>query len=151
MQVATELSNMFSYSFLLIIIVILALICCVFVKLKDKSVAPQINEPDISKKDIKEIINAYLIKIDNLVKYIQKEEISNRDAYQKLSLLVRHFVFEVTNIKVQNYSLREIEKLNMPSLYELIKEFYHPEFAVLSQGEILKSIAKTKGVIASWK
>ena len=62
----------------------------------------------------------------------------------------RSFIFETTNIKVQNYTLNDISKINMPTLYELVSEYYDPEFSRISKGNIINSIAKTREVIVKW-
>ena len=41
---------------------------------------------------------------------------------------------------LQNYTLEEIEKLKMQVLYELVKEYYTPEFAKESIGDINSAI-----------
>ena len=51
---------------------------------------------------------------------------------------------------MQNYTLKEIKKLNMPKLYNLIKEYYIPEFANISSGNAEKSIAQAREVIRKW-
>jgi len=56
----------------------------------------------------------------------------------------------MTNIKVQNYTLSDIEKINIPILYELVKEYYEPEFSKSSEGNILISLEKTRKVMESW-
>ena len=73
-----------------------------------------------------------------------------RAGYQELSIIIRTFVNEVTGIEVQNYALKEIKKLEMPLLYELIKEYYAPEFSENSLGDIENSINKTRKVIEKW-
>lgn len=61
------------------------------------------------------------------------------------------FVFEVTDITTQNYSLSEIKKLNIPILYELIEEYYEPEFAEQTNGDFDNSINKARRVIEQWE
>ena len=61
------------------------------------------------------------------------------------------FVFEITDITTQNYSLSEIKKLNIPILYDLIEEYYEPEFASKPKGDFEKSIIKARRVINEWK
>ena len=150
MQVTTEIQGMFSYSLLLIILLIIILII-IFFRMREKKV-PKIEEQVIipPKKDINAIKKNYLIKINNLYEDFNNQKISNRKAYQLLSSLIRNFIFEVTNIKVQNYTLRDIQTLNMPQLYNLVSEYYDPEFAVISRGNIMESINKTKEVINKW-
>ena len=155
MQVETELSDMFSYSFLPIIIFIIVLLGLIIIfklykphKAKEKVV---LKTNTLSYNDTLNIKKKYLLQLDNLVKEVNDNSINVRKAYQKLSKLIRNYIFETTGIKVQNYTLSEIEKVNMPSLYELVKEFYNPEFSISSSGNILESISKTRVVIEKWK
>ena len=77
-------------------------------------------------------------------------KIELREAYQQISSEMRLFVFEMTDIKTQNYSLAEIKELNLPILYELIEEYYEPEFASKSVGDFNASITKARRVISEW-
>lgn len=90
---------------------------------------------------------AELYKIENDLK---NHKTGIRAAYQKMSVCIRKFVYEVTGIKVQHYTLFEIKTLNMPMLEDLITEYYAPEFARKSVGDISASIEKTKRVIERW-
>lgn len=102
-------------------------------------------------KNIYEIKQKYFIKLDQLTLQVQNKTISNRNAYQLLSSIIRNFIYDVTGIRVQNYSLAEIESLNISFLTDLVKEYYDPEFAKESGGNILTSIERTRGVIQLWK
>lgn len=150
MQITVELSPMFSYSFGIIIFVIIAIIVIFWmIKLYKK---PKINETFIipPSKNLIAIKNGYLQQLYNLEKDFNEKKISNRQAYQTLSMLIRNFIYEATNIKVQNYTLKEISTLNMPILYELVSEYYAPEFSTISQGNIASSINRTRVVIEKW-
>ncbi len=154
MQLTTELNEMFSYSLwpiLLFLVIILFLIIIYILKVK-KSKKPiiKINKVIDSSVNLNKIKSDYLNKINNLVNDVKEEKIANRTAYLELSKIIRKFVYKVTNIKVQNYTLQEIKKLNIPILTELVLEYYQPEFAKDSKGNILKSIEKTKEVIEKW-
>ena len=78
------------------------------------------------------------------------KKINLRTAYQKISEIIRLFVFEMTDITTQNYSLREIKKLNIPILYQLIEEYYEPEFTSKPVGDFEEAIKKARGVIKEW-
>lgn len=108
----------------------------------------QIKEIPVNNK--KAIIQKYIKKLNELEEKVDKEKIEIRQAYQTLSNIIRYFVYEVTNVKVQNYTLEEIENAKMPSLYELVEEYYKPEFAKQSLGDIKNSINKTRKVIEKW-
>ncbi len=152
MQVTTELNPLFSYSLIpiLILLVIIASIIFIYILTSPKSseVIIPIKVPD--KEDINTIKNKYLNEINKLIQKVETKSIKNRLAYQELSLIIRNFIYEMTNIKVQTYTLQDIKYLNMPFLYELVQEYYNPEFAFNSTGNILNSINKTKGVIEKW-
>ena len=150
MQIQTELKPMFSYSFLWIIVISIVIIIFLFLKwfMNKKKIKKTVIIP--SHKDLTLIKKNYLEELDKLFNSLNSKKISNRSAYHHLSSLIRNFIYEVTNIKVQNYTLNEIKNLNMPSLYELVSEFYDPEFAKISKGNIASSIAKTRMVIEKW-
>ena len=154
MQLTTELNEMFSYSFwpILIFSVIIIFLIIIFT-LKAKKPNKQmvkINKVINSTVNLNKIKSDYLNKIDNLVKEVKEEKITNRAAYLELSKIIRKFVYKVTNIKVQNYTLKEIRKINIPILSELVLEYYQPEFSQNEKGNILKSIEKTREVIEKW-
>ena len=151
MQVASDLRPMFSYSLWPIIIcIIIIIVLIILIKLKafkrKKKELPII----VKKANIYEIKNKYLKLIDNLEEDVNNNKINNRLAYQKLSSLIRNYIYEATGLKVQNYTLKDIEAINMPVLYELVSEYYDPEFSVISKGNILNSITKTRKVIEKW-
>ena len=153
MQTTVKLQEPFSYSiYPILIILILLIIASIYLfKRKDDNKlkeVPQIRKKDI--KDINKIKQKYINKLDILQTKLEKEKISIRKAYQYLSELIRYFVYEVTEIKVQNYTLKEIETLNIPMLYNLIKEYYTPEFANISSGNVKESIERTREVIKKW-
>ena len=77
-------------------------------------------------------------------------KISLRKAYQQISEAVRYFVFEVTGISTQNFSLSEIKNANIPGLYDLIEEYYEPEFASKTNGDFDSAISKARRIINEW-
>ena len=151
MQVKTDLRPMFSYSlFPIIFLTLILVIIFILIKPKKKEEKEQIQVILPPKNDITEIKKRYLINLDNLTNSFVTKKINNRKAYQTLSSLIRNFIYETTNIKVQNYTLSEIQKVNIPVLYELVKEYYAPEFSEKSKGNIIVSIEKTRKVIEKW-
>ena len=74
-----------------------------------------------------------------------------RGAYQRMSRCIRGFVHAATGIRVQNYTLYDIERLNMPELYYLVAEYYAPEFARKSDGDVRASLEKTRSLIERWQ
>ncbi len=150
MQVTTELRPLFSYSFMYIIIIIIFIIIdLILIKFfKKQKVKEELIIPN--SKDLMMIKNNYLSLVDNLLNDLKNNKITSRKAYQELSKIIRNFIYETTNIKVQYYTLKDISLINMPILYQLVSEYYDPEFSKISKGNILESINKTRMVIEKW-
>lgn len=159
MRTTINLQEPFTYSFIPLIITFLLIIgftiyIILFKKVKEK-INGKIEEvkviPERNIKNIPVIKNKYLQQLNDIEdKYINKK-IELRKAYQLISEAIRLFVFEVTDITTQNYSLTEIKKINIPVLYELIEEYYEPEFASKTIGDFNSSINKARRVINEWK
>lgn len=156
MPIDVELQKMHSYSFLMILVVaifvaasVIGLLVFVIKRmLKRKSEVQPVKEmTEATRESIK---SKYNHQLDELEKKCKKKKISNRKAYQELSKLIRHFVYEATGIKVHSYTLEEIKETNLSSLYSMILECYAPEFSVDHQGEIYGSIEKARQVIQTW-
>ncbi len=96
------------------------------------------------------IKSRYIKKLIKLANRIGEGKVSERKAYQSLSILLRSFVYEATRIRVQDYTLTEISRLGMPRLTSLVSEYYEPEFARHSMADISASLSRTKGVIEAW-
>jgi hypothetical protein len=158
MQTSVELQEPFTYSIIPIVIIIcfiLAIMCyLIYLKKQKKEVKVENDNlkliPDKNKKDIPVIKGKYLDQLNSIEYKYTNNMIDLRKAYQLISEAIRMFVFEITDITTQNYSLKEIKKLNIPNLYELIKEYYEPEFASKSVGDFETSINKARRVIKEW-
>lgn len=104
----------------------------------------------VSKKPIPVLKWEYLQRMDYLERNIRAGGYDKRRSYQELSGLIREFVHDVTGIKVQNYSLREIQRLEMPGLTALVQEYYEPEFARQSMADLRGSLFRTRKAIELW-
>lgn len=153
MQITNELKPLFSYSLITILFFLILLFINLYFLLKlinnkiDENI-PEVKQPN---KDITLIKNRFIKEIDLLKSQIENNKITNRKAYQRLSKIIRTFIYEMTSIKVPNYTLEEIKKININSLTQLVEEYYDPEFSKISKGNIKESIEKTRQVIDSWK
>lgn len=148
--VSVGLQESFQYSIILPIIFFIIIVLILFMIFKKKKNKQKIVIKEIEEKDLVKIKEKYIEQLNQLSKKIEKNQIKNRNAYQKLSEIIRNFVYEATDIKVQNYTLKEIRNLNLPPLYELIREYYAPEFSRFVLGNIKESVIKTRGVIEKW-
>ena len=158
MQTSINLQEPFAYSIIPVIIAIcLTLILTYYLiysrRKKEKYKVDEEKVKEIPEKNIKNIPvikGKYLNQLDTIEYKYTNNMIELRQAYQMISEATRLFVFEITDITTQNYSLKEIKKLNIPNLYELIKEYYEPEFASKSVGNFEASINKARRIINEW-
>ncbi len=104
-----------------------------------------------SKQSIPKIKEKYLNQINELEINLKNNTINNRQGYQKLSTIIRMFVYEMTGISVQNYTLEEIKVLRMPRLTKLVAEYYEPEFSSYDLGDALDSLSLTRKVVEAWQ
>lgn len=156
METSVKLMEPFSYSSLPIVIlgIIAAGMFAYFVidfilkKYRCGKKLPVVKQ--LSKDAIIGIKGKYLKELEKIEGDFINKKITLRSAYQKMSKCIRKFVFEVTGIKVHNYTLEDIKALHMPILEELIKEYYVPEFSKQSSGDVTTSIEKTKRAIEIW-
>jgi len=158
MQTSINLQEPFTYSLIPLIIVIGLVVLETYYFIHSGKKKEKIKEeenkvkaiPEKNIKDIPVIKKKYLEQLDSIEYKYTNQIIELRKAYQLISQNIRLFVFEITDITTQNYSLAEIKKLNIPNLYELIEEYYEPEFASKSTGDFSNSINKARRVIKEW-
>lgn len=160
MQTSINLQNMYNYSVwpLLLVFLIFAImtigLIVILVKKNKRQVA--VKKHDVKKiqekkiKNIPVIKSKYIKKLNGIESKFKDKKIDLRKAYQEISETVRLFVFEVTDITTQNFSLSEIKKANIPGLYELIEEYYEPEFAEKSVGDFDDAINKARRIVSEW-
>lgn len=150
MKTSVNLQGPFSYALWPIIVVGALLLLCIgiliFPKLKSLFKPRKVPAPE----KVIEIKNKFLMELSGIEVDLVNNRISTRDAYKKMSVCIRAFVFEVTGIEVLSYTLQDIQRLKMPLLEELIEEFYAPEFAAKSIGDSMASLQKTKRAIERW-
>lgn len=156
MQTSIKLQEPFIYSKipLIIIVCIVFIITYYFVYLKRKKKNVKEDSvkviPDKNIKNLPVIKGKYIEQLNSIEYEYTNNTIDLRKAYQLISESIRMFVFEITDITTQNYSLKEIKKLNIPQLYELIEEYYEPEFASKFTGDFGTAINKARRIVQEW-
>lgn len=151
MQTSVSLQEPYSFSIVPIIVLVIIAAALLFVLLflkKNKEEQPEVKAiPQRNIKNIPAIKNKHLRELETIEYQYKNNKLELRKAYQLISENVRLFVFEVTDITTQNYSLMEIKKLNIPNLYETIAEYYEPEFSKKPSGDFINSVNKAKTII----
>ena len=118
MKTSVELQDPFSYMIIWIILAVLFIAAVIFAQLYFRKVlGDRLKKPRTPK--LKKVPPATLDNIKRKylgeLTYIESDLVNNRitirEAYHKLSKNIRMFVFEVTGIKVQKYTLTEIRRV----------------------------------------
>lgn len=159
MRTTINLQEPFTYSLIPLIVITILIIGFTIYLIYSKKTKYKVKQekedvktiPERNIKNIPVIKNKYLQQLNDIEDRYLNKKIELRKAYQLISEAIRLFVFEVTDITTQNYSLSEIKKINIPKLYELIEEYYEPEFASKTVGDFNSSINKARRVINEWK
>lgn len=162
MKTTVNLQDPFSYSVQILYIIAFLFGICILIFLFPK-IKEAASKLFAHKKKTKNIVvnqrnsiektwirNKYLAELAKLENGIISNTVSVRESYQQMSECIRKFVFEMTGIKVQNYTLQDIKTLNMPLLEQLISEYYQPEFAKESVGDRLAALKRTREAIMKW-
>lgn len=153
--ITVELQDMMSYSKigiigLLVVVAIMIVTVVLFLVFKLRKNMPEPVVQIVSENKINHAKQKYNKLLMNLEYRYQNGRVGEKEAYQELSKYIRHFVYDVTGIRVQNYTLEEIGRINMPMLYQLIAECYAPEFSADATGDLAGSIKKAREVIYGW-
>lgn len=104
----------------------------------------------VSPKDINSIKAKYLEQLSCIITEVNAGNIDIRTSYYKMSECIRGFIQEATGVNTKSLTLLDAKKMNMPVLERLLEEYYIPEFAYKSAGDINKSINNTRGAIEAW-
>jgi hypothetical protein len=155
MEIDVKLQKPFSYAFWPIIavaiIMVLLIIGFIVYKIMKKSMRkkPSVVQ-EYKAKDPHHTKLKYLKELNSILADLNAEILNARIAYQRTSLCIRKFTYEMTGVKVQNYTLDEIKLLQLPTLENLVNEYYVPEFSKDTAGDVIASIEKTRRAIEEW-
>lgn len=152
MQWDADLIPPFSYSNIGLWIFLIGIITIILMVLLIK-ISKMVKENKSVEKpiDINKIKNDYLRRIDILINNVNSNTITERKAYNELSLIIREFIYRTTKIDVLKYTLADAKASNSKELVELLNEYYEPEFSREGKGNLNISIENTRKVIKEWK
>lgn len=154
MPITVDLQGMHSYSPMILvvvgIIVAIILVTIIVLVVRKRSIRPRNINREITIEDRDNIKKKYISLLNNLEAKCRTGKVTNRKAYQELSKITRHYIYDTTGVKVHNYTLDEIKSANMSGLYNVVSECYAPEFSIDKNGEIYSSIAKARKVVEGW-
>lgn len=117
-------------------------------KLEEAKKQAELEKPKVLGIDV--IKANYLAQIESLSAEYAQGKLESRAAYEKLSSIFRNFVYEATGTPAHKYTLYDIKGLNNQVIYNLVNNYYTPEFARNEKGNIMESIEITKRAVSQW-
>lgn len=159
MPVSVELQDPYSYSVWPIVIVIIVIVASLIALVTISILLRMRKGPAKPKQPVAEIFRPktladaqklYLAKIAAVEQQYRNQQIDVRTVHQELSAIVRMFVYDITGVKAQNFSLNELKANNINQISGLIEEFYAPEFAERTEKQADDSIRDAREVIYKW-
>ena len=135
-------------------LVIAAVLMWVFLRKKLPRRIPRAKKPaapaQMSEEDLTSLKKLYLEKMARTEQELRDGKLTIREAYQRMSADMREFVKRATGVPVREMTLAEISELKIPSLTELVRDYYEPEFAYYSEADAHRSFERTCQVIRKW-
>lgn len=100
--------------------------------------------------DLTGLKQKYLQLIAEVDTAYQSKQISARVVHQKLSYLLRMFVFETRGHRVDTLTLADLQKTRYEQLTKAIERYYLPEFTKVQQGDVQSALALAREVVEQW-
>lgn len=132
-----------------LLIITVAMIAWFTRKKKQKTVGTLKPKP-IVLPDIPAIQQKYMKLIDEIEQGSKRNEITARGVHQKLSVLLRYFVYEIKGVRTPMLTLAELKMTSFISLTSAVETYYEPEFDAVKTGDVPSAIATAREVVSKW-
>ena len=109
-------------------------------------------EPDVEASALEEARAEHLRQIDSIEASLRAGRVSLRTAFQELSLTVRSFVDDVTEVPARFMALEDLRDSADPRVAEAIARMYPPEFGPddTPPKEFLASLGQARELVTTW-
>ena len=160
METTINLRRLFDFSQLPIVItgallaaltvaIILMFLYSILSKYKKKEKKVE-EKPVFVKPDMVKLKAQYLASLDAIEKEFNNDTTRIRPAYEKMSIVVREFVYKATGTEVDKFTLSEISQTEFEGLTHLVGEYYQPEFDEISEGDVRASLERSRRLVSEW-
>ncbi len=105
-------------------------------------------------RQLSAIKNDYVVQLQRLSADYANNQTTKREAYQRLSFIIRSFVHDATGIDVTTLTRSEIRAYRIPKLDRLMDEYYIPEFAESERSvdmDFMNSCNNSLQAVKSWR
>lgn len=106
--------------------------------------------PAVRPADMSTLRSRYLAAIDALVADAAAGRVPEREAHQRLSLLLRGFAGEVRGINATHMTLAELREHGLGAVAEGVAGMYPAEFAAATQSTVERSAVLARQVVHTW-
>lgn len=100
--------------------------------------------------DLASLKSKYLLLITEVEQAYQSKQINARAAHQKLSYLLRIFVYEIRGHRVDTLTLGDLKKTRYLELTKAVERYYLPEFGAVEQGDVPSALVVAREVVEQW-
>lgn len=149
MQIPGDIYGPFKYSWNLVKILVVIAVFIVLYYIYDRFFHEKLMKL-LNKAKVPSLRILYLRKLERLLADVMNNQINIRDAFFKLSGIIRSFIKLASGINVLSMSKKEVHNLGNRDISMLMEEYYPPEFSKYSKGDIIGSINRTMEVIKKW-
>jgi len=118
-------------------------------RIKERKKKPKVSRPHVKADKINPREQA-LYSIDRIIFDLSHAKIDIRESYQRLSVVMRIFVTDITGKDVTSLTLSELKKPEFKELPNLIEKWYKPEFAMRTRADFMNDAAQAKRVVKTW-
>ena len=163
METTVKLRKLFDFSRLPIAIAAAVLIALTFALIlmylypilkeyfgRQKEQLPVVQEEVFVKPDMTKLKATYLQSLAAIEAKFNEDPTKIRPAYEAMSKVVREFVYKATGIRVDKFTLCEINNTEYKDLAKLVGEYYRPEFDEISEGDVRASLERSRRLVAEW-
>lgn len=106
--------------------------------------------PVYEKPDLLALKQKYLALIDDVERQHQAGKVGLRKLHQQLSYLLRLFVYELRGVRLDTFTLEDLQKSRYKAIAEAVEQYYLPEFLEIEQGNAVQAVGLARKVISEW-
>lgn len=106
--------------------------------------------PVYAKPDLAALKQKYIALIQDVEAQHQAGSVGLRKLHHQLSYLLRLFVYELKSVRLDTFTLEDLQKSRYKSVAETIERYYLPEFLEVEQGNAAEAIELAMRVINEW-
>jgi hypothetical protein len=108
--------------------------------------------PDEAASALEEARADHLRRIDTIESAVRSGRLPLRAAFQELSLTVRSFVDDVTEVPARYMALEDLRSSADPRVADAIARMYPPEFGPddVAPKELLSSLGQARELVTTW-